>query len=65
MLYQSQEMKFYGQAEEYCYHKRVSQCIKERLGWSDLQLMRDILLILNTQGWEKLIKEKYYLEELL
>jgi len=71
MLYQSQEVKSYGQAEEYClaHHedicKRVSECIKARLGWSDLQLMRDILLILNTQGWEKLIKEKYHLEELL
>ena len=53
MLYQSQEVKSYGQAEEYCitYHehlcKKVSQCIKARLGWSDLQLMRDILLVLN------------------
>ena len=27
--------------------------------------LRDILLVLNTQGWEKLIKEKYHLEELL
>ena len=71
MLYQSQEVKSYGQAEKYClaHHedicKRVSECIKARLGWSDLQLMRNVLLILNTQGWEKLIKEKYHLEELL
>lgn len=42
MLYQSQEVKSYGQAEEYCldHHEdictRVSQCIKERLGWSEI-----------------------------
>ena len=27
--------------------------------------LRDILLVLNTQEWEKLIKEKYHLEEVL
>ena len=39
--------------------KKVSERIKARLGWSDLQLMRDILLVLNTQGWEKLRNEEH------
>jgi len=69
MLYQSQEVKSYGQAEEYCISnhedicKIVSECIKARLGWSDLQLMRD--MVLNTQGWEKLRNEEHDLQELL
>ena len=68
-LYQSQEVKHFTQAEEYylahydnvC--KRVSDCIKARLGWSDLQLMRDIIVVLSTQGWEKLLKENNPLHE--
>ena len=41
--------------EEYC--SSVSQCIKSRLSCSDLQLMRDIIVILSSHGWEKLIDE--------
>ena len=44
--------------------KKVSDCIKSRLGWSDLTLMRDIIVILNTLGWEKLIQEKSPLLEI-
>ena len=71
MIHQSQEVKFYGQAEEYCvtHHedifKKVSERIKARPGWSDLQLMRDILLVLNTESWEKLRNEEHDLQELL
>ena len=41
--------------EEYCLN--LSDCIKSRLSWSDLQLMRDIFL-LNSEGWEKLVEEE-------
>ena len=62
-LYQCQQLKNYSEAlsyysskyEEYC--SSVSQCIKSRLSWSDLQLMRDIIVVLSSHGWEKLIDE--------
>ena len=70
VVYQSQEVKLYRQAVEYYLShyedicQRVSDCIKSRLGWSDLQLMRDIILVLSTQGWEKLVRENHTLEEI-
>ena len=62
-VYQCQQLKKYSEAltyytskyEEYC--SSVSQCIKSRLSWSDLQLMRDIIVMLSSHGWEKLIDE--------
>ena len=51
-------MKCYVTADEYFvahykdYCKGVSQCIKSRLEWSDPELMRDIIVVLNTQGWK-------------
>ena len=35
----------------------MSQCIKSRLSWSDLQLMRDIIFVFALHGWEKLIED--------
>ena len=32
---------------------RLKQKIKERLKWSDIQLMRSILVFLGTQSWQK------------
>ena len=69
--YQAQKVKCYVTADEYfvarykdcC--KGVSQCIKSRLEWSDLELMRDIIVVLNTQGWEKLLEESNLLNEVL
>lgn len=40
---------------EYCHN--VSRCIKSRLNWFDLHLMRDIIFVLSTHGWEKLVEE--------
>jgi len=62
-VYQCQRLKKYSEAqsyysskyEEYCHS--VSHCIKSRLSWSDLQLMRDIIFMLSSHGWEKLIEE--------
>ena len=36
----------------------MSQCIKSRLSWSDLKLMRDIIFLLSTHGWEKLVEDE-------
>lgn len=40
----------------------VTECIKSRMRWSDLQVLRDIILVLATQGWQKLVDEKNSLE---
>ena len=37
--------------KDYC--KGVNQCIKSHLEWSNLELVRDIIVVLNAQGWEK------------
>ena len=39
---------FQSQYEEYCL--KVTTCILDRLAWSDLPLIRDIILMLGTQG---------------
>ena len=35
-----------------------SQCIKARLEWSDLLILRDIIFVLSTHGWEKAIEDQ-------
>ena len=47
---------FSSKYEEYCL--KVSQCIKSRLSWTDMQLMRDIIFMLSSHGWEKLVQEE-------
>ena len=37
---------------------RLEQKIKERLEWSDIQLMRSILVFLETQSWQKSFSEE-------
>ena len=36
---------------------KVTTCIKDRLEWSDLDLMRDIIFFLSTHGWQKIVEE--------
>ena len=63
-FYQSQELQqfsvvhtyYINHYQDYC--KSVTDCIKSRLAWSDLEMMRDIISILSTHGWEKLMEEK-------
>ena len=50
------ETLYTSKFEDYC--TRVSQCIKSRLSWSDLELLRDIIFMLNTNGWEKALEEE-------
>ncbi len=41
--------------QEYC--ESITSCLKSRLAWSDLQLIRDVIFVLATQGWEKALDE--------
>ena len=62
-VYQMQKLKRYSEAESYFsdnyeeYCRNISQCIKSRLSWTDLELMRDIIFMLSSHGWEKLVQE--------
>jgi hypothetical protein len=49
------ETYYAAHCEDYC--SRVIQCIRTRLAWSDLQVMRDIVYFLSTHGWEKVLQE--------
>ena len=61
--YQGQALKrleetqryFENHAHEYSFN--LKQCLISRLAWSDQQLVRDIITVLATQGWEKLVRE--------
>ena len=63
-VYQSQELKKFSQATSYFedhygeYCSTISECVKSRLSWSDLEMMRDIIFTSSTSGWEKAIEEE-------
>ena len=38
------------------YYVKITECIQTRLEWSDMGLFRDIIVMLATQGWQKLLK---------
>ena len=63
VAYQSQKLKSFLEAKRYfesmykAYCAKVSDCLKSRLSWSDLEMLRDIILVLATQGWQKLLDE--------
>ena len=67
-VYQCQEIKKYSEAQIYYqnqsqdYCSKVTECIRSRMAWSDLQLMRNIVFILGTQGWEKTVEENDSME---
>ena len=56
-MYQSQHLKQYDVAKSYfekhrgSYCSKVSECIKSRLAWTDLELLRDIIFVLASQWW--------------
>ena len=62
-LYQLQELKGFSEAELYfsshCEElcPSVNRCLKSRLEWTDVQFVRDVILFLATQGWQKLVDE--------
>ena len=53
---------FENNAQDYC--KNVSKCLKVRLAWSGQKLIKDIISVLATQGWEKLVRESIPLDGL-
>lgn len=61
--YQNLELKKFSEARSYCefnsseYCSKVTSCIKSRLAWSDLDLIRDIIFLLGTQGWQKVLDD--------
>ena len=64
-VYQCQEL---GQGyyerhyKEFC--AQVTECLRSRMAWSDQQVIRDIISVLATQGWEKQLEEKTPLDSL-
>ena len=62
--YQCQELTKYAEAKsfyesectEFC--SRVVTCTRSRLAWSDLDLIRDIIFMLGTQGWQKILDQE-------
>ena len=64
MVYQCQELTRFSQAVEYYtnhyrdFCSQIVHCIKSRLSWSDLDLIRDIIFVLSTHGWEKAMLEE-------
>ena len=42
--------------KEYC--SSITSCLKSRLAWSDLELVRDVIFCFETQGWQKLLDEQ-------
>ena len=64
VAYQHQALKAFERAKslyqshyrEYC--TSVTDCLKSRLQWSDLEMIRDVIFVLATHGWQKIIDEE-------
>ena len=67
-VYQGQELKKFHETEkfymkhheEYC--ANITECLRSRMAWSDTEMFRDIISVLATQGWEKMVREKIPLD---
>ena len=57
-IYQCKQLKKYSEAENYYSSNYEGYCIKSTLSWSDQQLMRDIVFLLSSEGWEKLVEKE-------
>ena len=61
--YQGQELKHFSEAKSYfdnhynAFCQLVVENLHTRLQWSDTQLFRDVIFVLATQGWEKILQE--------
>ena len=68
--YQCQKLKNFSATKAYytshCaeFCSKVTECIKARLSWSNLQQLRDIIFVLATQGWQKAVDENDSLESI-
>ena len=69
-VYQCQELKKFSEVEQYYarhyeeFCVKVKECLWSRMAWSDQQVIRDIISVLATKGWEKLLEEKTLLDNL-
>ena len=50
------EQHFSSHCEQYC--TSVTSCLKNRLEWTDVEFVRDVIFFLTTQGWEKLADDE-------
>ena len=41
--------------KQYC--SLVTDCLRDRLAWSDLELLKDIISVLETQGWQRIVDD--------
>ena len=63
-VYQCQDLCNYDRAKDYysTHHQEhcasITGCLKSRLAWSHLQLIRDVIFMLATQGREKALDEE-------
>ena len=63
VIYQCQILKNFSEAQTFYsskyqeYSTAVNDHITSRLSWYDMQLMRDIIVMLSSHGWEKLVLE--------
>ncbi len=63
-MYQCQALKKLNEAKDHftAEHAQlcslVTTCLKSRLEWSSLEVTRDIVSVLATQGWEKILQEE-------
>ena len=63
-VYQGQVLQRFSEAKNFlqAHHQEYCKCVTERirthLSWSDLQHFRDIISMLSTHSWQKLIDEQ-------
>ena len=61
--YQLQELKKFSEAEQYYtrhhgeFCTKIRECLRTRMAWSDQQVMRDVIIVLASQGCEKLLED--------
>ena len=69
-MYQCQKLKKFSEVEQYYarhyeeFCAKVNECLRSRMAQSDEQVIRDIISVLATQGWKKLLEEKTPLDSL-
>ena len=57
-LHNLTQAKSFYEAKHQDYCASVTACMKSRLAWSDLTLIRDTITVLATQGWQKCLDEE-------
>ena len=50
------QQHYSSHCEQYC--TAVTTCLRSRLEWTDVEFVRDVIVFLATQGWQKLADEE-------